>query len=68
MNAKKSVLCLIACLLGSQAESQDAPAKKPATQPSAADRFEVRHVEGWTVYIKRDVPRQYPEQTASPDA
>ena len=28
MNAKKSVLCLIACLLGSQAEAQDAPAEK----------------------------------------
>jgi len=28
LNAKKSVLCLIACLLGSQAEAQAAPAEK----------------------------------------
>jgi len=64
MNAKKSVLCLIACLLGSQAEAQDAPAEKAARQPSTEDRFEVRNLEGWTLYINRDVPRQYPEQTA----
>jgi len=63
MNAKKLVLCLIACLLGSQADSQDTPAKRPATQPSAEDRFEVRNLEGWTVYINRDVPRQHPGQT-----
>lgn len=64
LNAKKSVLCLIACLLGSQAEAQDAPAEKAARQPSTEDRFEVRNLEGWTLYINRDVPRQYPEQTA----
>jgi len=64
MNARKSVLCLIACLLGSQAEAQDAPAEKAARQPSTEDRFEVRNLEGWTLYINRDVPRQYPEQTA----
>ena len=57
-------LCLIACLVASQAAAQDAPAKKPATQPSTEDRFEIRNVEGWTVYINRDVPRQHPEQTA----
>ena len=64
MNAKKSVLCLIACLLGSPAEAQDAPAEKAARQPSTEDRFEVRNLEGWTLYINRDVPKQYPEQTA----
>jgi hypothetical protein len=64
MNAKKSVLCLIACLLGSQADAQDAPDEKTARQPSTEDRFEVRNLEGWTVYINRDVPRQYPEPTA----
>jgi len=57
-------LCLIACLMASQVVAQDAPAAKPATQPSTEDRFEIRNVEGWTVYINRDVPRQYPEQTA----
>ena len=51
-------------MLASQAAAQDAPAKKPATQPSTEDRFEIRNVEGWTVYINRDVPRLYPEQTA----
>jgi len=49
MNETTSVLCLIACLLGSQAEAQDAPAKKPATPPSAEDRFVVRNLEGWTL-------------------
>jgi len=57
-------LCLIACLMASPVVAQDAPAAKPATQPSTEDRFEIRNVEGWTVYINRDVPRQYPEQTA----
>ena len=57
-------LCLIACLMGSQAAAQDSPASKPASQPSTEDRFEIHNVEGWTVYINRDVPRQYPDQTA----
>jgi hypothetical protein len=57
-------LCLIACLLGSQAAAQTPPAAKPSTQPSTEDRFEIRNVEGWTVYINRDVPRQYPQETA----
>ena len=65
MNVNKSVLCLMACLLGSPAEAQDAPAEKTATQPSTEDRFEVRNLEGWTLYINRDVPKQYPEQTAN---
>jgi hypothetical protein len=57
-------LCLIACLMGSQAVAQNAPAAKPASRPSTEDRFEIRNVEGWTVYINRDVPRQHPDQTA----
>ena len=63
MNVRTSVLCLIACLLGAQTEAQDAPAEKAARQPSAEDRFEIRNLEGWTLYINRDVPQQYPEQT-----
>ena len=39
MLAKKAVLYLIACMLGSQAEAQDAPAEKAARQPSTEDRF-----------------------------
>ena len=57
-------LCLIACLMASPVVAQEAPAAKPATQPGTEDRFEIRNVEGWTVYINRDVPRQYPEETA----
>ncbi len=57
-------LCLIACMMASQAAAQDTPATKPVSQSSTEDRFEIRNVEGWTVYINRDVPRQYPEQTA----
>jgi len=58
-------LCLIACLLGSQSLAQDRPARKlSATQPATEDRFEIRNTEGWTVYINRDVLKQYPEQSA----
>jgi len=57
-------LCLIACLLGSQAIAQNPPAGKPATNEGPEDRFEIRNMEGWTVYINRDVPRQYPAQLA----
>ena len=58
------LLCLVACLLGSQAPAQNRPATGPATQPVTEDRFEVRNVEGWTVYINRDVPMKYPQQWA----
>ena len=62
---KTRYLCLIACLLASQAVAQDSrPAEGPATQPTTEDRFEIRNLEGWTVYINRDVPRLYPGQTA----
>ena len=54
-------LCLIVCLLGSQAL---APAAKPATQPITEDRFEIRNVEGWTVYINRDVRKQHRQELA----
>jgi len=57
-------LCLIVFVMGSQAVAQDRPAAGPAAQPGTEDRFEIRNVEGWTVYINRDVPRQYPEPTA----
>ena len=55
-------LCLIVCLLGSQAPA--APPAPPATQPVTEDRFEIRNVEGWTVYINRDVRKQHREQLA----
>lgn len=59
-----STFLLLVTVAGPIAAAQEAPATKPATQPSTEDRFEIRNVEGWTVYINRDVPRQYPEQTA----
>ena len=57
-------LFLAACLLGSQALAQNSTTVKPAANPGSDDRFSICNVEGWTVYINRDVPRQYPEQTA----
>ncbi len=54
-------LCLVAFLLGSQALAQDRPAEKPATPTVTEDRFEIRNVEGWTVYVNRDVPKQHRE-------
>ncbi|MEI7899485.1 MAG: hypothetical protein WCK89_04485 [bacterium] len=40
------------------------PAGKPSANPGSEDRFEILNLEGWTVYINRDVRRKYPEQTA----
>ena len=57
-------VCLIVCLVCSQAGAEDRPAKKPATQPATEDRFEIRNVEGWTVYVNRDVPKQHAEPWA----
>ena len=37
---------------------------KPVENPGADDRFAIFNLEGWTVYINRDVQRKYPEQTA----
>ncbi len=59
---------LSACLpgpIGQVLPAHAAPAEKAARQPSTEDRFEVRNLEGWTLYINRDVPQQYPEQTAT---
>ena len=63
---KSNILSIIlsTCLLGSQAGAQDASAIKPAAPLSTEDRFEVRNLEGWTVYINRAVPGQHPEETA----
>ncbi len=59
-------LRLIACLLAAPTMglAQARSAAETATQPAAAGRFEVRNVEGWTVYTNREVPRKYPEQWA----
>jgi len=40
-----------------------AEAKTEAKQ-TTEERFEIRNIEGWTVYINRDVKKQYPEQYA----
>ena len=57
-------LCLLVCLLGSQASAQAPRDRKPATQPITEDRFEIRNIEGWTVYINRAVGKQHPDQLA----
>lgn len=56
--------CLIVCLLCSSALGEDPPAEKPAKPPITEDRFEIFNVEGWTVYVNRDVPRQHAQQWA----
>ena len=59
---------LAVLLLGVPAIAQQTPTDKSATAAklpvSDADRFEVRNVQGWTVYINRDVPKQHPAETA----
>ena len=57
-------LLLAACLLGSQTLAQNSTTGKPAASQGTEDRFAICNVEGWTVYINRDVPRQHPEETA----
>ena len=57
-------LCLLLCLLSSPLLAQDRPADEPAKQPPTEDRFEIRNVEGWTVYVNREVLSQHPEQSA----
>jgi len=38
--------------------------KKSTTQPTAKDRFEILDVEGWTIYLNRDVRREHPKELA----
>jgi hypothetical protein len=57
-------LCLLFCLLGSSLLAQDRRSRKPAEQPATEDRFEIRNVEGWTVYTHRTVLEKHPEETA----
>ncbi len=58
------VLCLGVCLLAWQAVTLSGPPAKPAAKASSEDRFEVRNVEGWTVYTNRTVRKQHPEELA----
>jgi len=57
-------LCLLACLLAPQALAREPAAAGPAAKTGGEDRFAIRNVEGWTVYINRDLPKQYPRQLA----
>lgn len=43
---------------------KDSSTAKPAEKTGSDDRFSVSNVEGWTIYINSDVPRQYPGETA----
>ncbi len=58
----KAVLVLVALMLGwtGMASGADAP-DKPAVPD---DRFEIRNIEGWTVHVNREVPKQHPVETA----
>ncbi|MDZ4684449.1 MAG: hypothetical protein SH850_05120 [Planctomycetaceae bacterium] len=53
---------LVALMLGwtGRATSADAPDKPVVPE----DRFEIRNIEGWTVYLNREVPKQHPGETA----
>jgi len=46
-------------LLNSTVLAEKQPHTKPVKQPTAEDRFEIRNVEGWTVYINRDVRKEH---------
>ncbi len=58
------VLLCVLYVLSANGSAQQRPSSAPTTQPVTEDRFEVRNVEGWTVYINRDVVKQYPAETA----
>lgn len=40
------------------------PVTGRVAQPVTSDRFEIRNLEGWTIYMNRDVPKDHPEETA----
>jgi hypothetical protein len=61
---KRSVLLITALVCAGWGNLCVAAEKKAVKQPPTEDRFEIRNVEGWTVYINRDVRRQHPEQLA----
>lgn len=60
MGVAMALLAGIACVLGSNAVDLDSPSKTAKIE----NRFEVRNLEGWTIYINRVVPLQNPEQLA----
>ena len=65
MIRKKRLALLIAALLCAGWGSLCVAAEKKATtQPTTEDRFEISNIEGWTVYLNRDVRKQHPEQLA----
>jgi len=61
---KRSVLLIAALVCAGWGSLCVAAEKKAVKQPTTEDRFEIRNVEGWTVYINRDVCRQHPEELA----
>ena len=63
MIRKKRSVLLIAALVCAGWTSLCVAAEKESTKhPTTEDRFEIRNVEGWTVYINRDVRKQYSRQ------
>jgi len=63
--ARVRSLCLFASLLGLQAAAEKSHAADPAAKPGSEDRFEIRNMEGWNVYINRDVTKHHPAQLAA---
>ena len=61
-----TILLTLICVLpaaGAHKEDED-PATGRVAQPVTADRFDVRNIEGWTIYTNRDVLKEHPEQMA----
>ena len=61
------ILLWLSCLglFGTTAGTEGEPtSERPAFQPATEDRFEIRNMEGWTVYTNRDLFAQHPEETA----
>ena len=45
-------------------KEQEDPVTGRVEQPVTADRFEIRNIEGWTIYTNRDVLKEHPAQMA----
>ncbi|MBL7218768.1 MAG: hypothetical protein ISS69_01520 [Phycisphaerae bacterium] len=61
---KRLVLLITAFLCASLGNLYAASEKKATKQAPTEDRFEIRNVEGWTVYINRDVRREHADDLA----
>lgn len=60
--AAVAILGLLPTARAQQADED--PATGAVAQPVTADRFEIRNIEGWTIYTNREVLKQHPELMA----